>query len=120
MKTMFAVLALAAASVASAGTINLPDPSVYTNFANNTTLIGIAGKYYRAPSQFVYFSECAKPDGARYHCNISVENDVVAVAGDGSTVTVNVTVQFASTLIVSGHNYWRQSQILLSGDVTVQ
>ncbi len=117
MKTILA-FALLAAGTAFAGTISLPDPSVYVNLVSNRTTVGIAGVYYQAPSQFVYFSECAKPDGLHYHCNIMVETGVVLYSNTGASVVANITAQFSSTLITSGHNWWRQSQVVLAGDVT--
>lgn len=110
----------------AAGTVfTLPDSrvSVTPNYSGNTTIVSVAGVSYRGPSQFVYLSECVKPDSATYRCDIKTESNVVLVATDGSTVVVNLTVQFASTFSstsTSGRSYWRSSQIVLSGDVTVQ
>jgi hypothetical protein len=119
MRSLF-LATLALASIAFAGTTSLPDPAISVNLASGYTTVTIAGKAYRGVSQFVYFSECAKPDVPyKYRCDIVVESGVVLVAADGSAAVVNITAQFASTLITSGHNYWRQSQIVLAGDVTI-
>jgi hypothetical protein len=133
MKTLIGCLILCASAICNATTINLPDPAVAVNLANNVTTVTVyqlddlgariydgSAKTYRGASQFVYFSECVKPDSTYYHCNINTESDVVLVASDGSTAVVNITAQFSSTLIRSGHNWWRQSKIVLAGDVTVQ
>jgi hypothetical protein len=107
-------------SVAQAGTIALPDPSVYVDLRSNRTTVGVDGVYYQAPSQFVYVSECPKPDGPRYHCNIVTEDTLVLTATDGSGTTIVVSIQAAvgSTLHISGHNYWSPFQTLISGSVT--
>lgn len=122
MKKFLVALAglIAVPAAFAATTYNLPDPVVYAVASGTTTTVVISGVVYRGPSQFVYFSECPRPDGTGYHCNIMVENDVVLVAADGSTAIVNLTVQFAGVLIRSGHNYWRNSAIVLAGDVTAQ
>lgn len=122
MRSILLLLAFMATTAQAATTYNLPDPavSVNPNYGNTTTIVTIAGVAYRGPSQFVYFSECARPDAPNaYRCNIETESNVVLTAEDGSVVVVNLTVQFASVLIRSGHNFWRPSQIVLSGDVTV-
>ena len=112
-------LALLAAGYAAAATYELPADSIYVNLASNRTTVGLNGTYYQAPSQFAYVSECAKPDGTGYHCNIETETDVLLYATDGSghSIRVTITAQFASTLIRSGHNWWRPSQVLLNGQV---
>lgn len=110
------VIALLIAGYAHAA-IPLPDPTVYVNLASHHTTVGVAGKYYGAPSQFLYLAECPKADDSRYHCDIDTETDVVLKASDGSTITVTITAQFAATLITSGHIWWRSSQIVLSGTV---
>lgn len=129
----FVTLALLAliASPAFAQTINnLPSPSwsITPNYGNTQTIATrytkdaqgnvIDAKTYRGNSQFIYFGECSKPDGATYHCDILVETSVVLVASDGSTAVINLTIQSSSVLIRSGHNYWRHSDIVTSGDVT--
>lgn len=119
MKIIALLAALVSSSAFASTTYSLPDPAVSVNLMSGRTTVTIAGVSYQAPSQFVYFSECVKPDSTYYRCNINTENDVVLVASDGSTAVVNITAQFSSTLIRSGHNWWRQSQIVLAGDVTV-
>jgi hypothetical protein len=108
---------------AQAATYELPDPDipVTPNYSNTTTIVTIAGVTYRGPSQFYYVSECAKPDGPYYRCDVMSESDVVLTAQDGSgaLATVNLTAQFSSTLIRSGHNYWRQGQTVLNGDLAM-
>lgn len=128
MKKIIVLLGLLVSAAGFAGTANLPDPDVVVNVASGATVATfytrdangniLTAKSYRATSQFVYFGECAKPDAVRYRCDIDQESNVVLVAPDGSTAIANLTVQFASTLIVSGHNYWRQSETVLAGDVT--
>lgn len=109
---------------ARAATYPLPDPaiSVVPNYSNTTTIVVLNGVTYRGPSAFYYVRECDKPDGARFHCNVMQEAGVVLTAQDGSgaRVVVDLVVQFASTLITSGHNWWRSTQTVLSGDVTTQ
>ncbi len=126
MKKLIGLILIASlligAGYASAATFySLPDPGVIVNpnFGNTTTIVTVAGKTYRGASNFVYFSECTKPDAVRYRCNIMTEDDVILVASDGSVARVSLTVQFASTLIVSGHNYWRNSQTVLAGELDV-
>lgn len=120
MKKLTYALAMLLAGAAQAATYPLPDPaiSVNPNYSNTTTIVTIAGVTYRGPSQFYYVSECARPDGPTYHCNVMAESGVVLVAAGGQTITVDLTVQFAGILIRSGHNYWRTSQLVLNGDVT--
>lgn len=119
MKTLLLVLTALFASVALAATIDLPDPSVYVNLKSNHTTVGINGKYYGAPSQFVYVSECSTPDSSRYHCDVDTESNVVLTATDGSTITVTITAQFAARLQTSGHNQWVQTETVLDGVVTL-
>ena len=112
-------LAFIFASVARAATYDLPDPNIYVNLASNRTTVGLNDIYYQAPSQFAYVSECAKPDGVRYHCNVETESNVLLydTAGSGKHITVTITAQFASTYIASGHPWWRPSQTLLNGNI---
>jgi hypothetical protein len=110
--------ALLFAGAAQAEEFTLPDPSIYVNLASNRTTVGLNGVYYGAPSQFAYVSECSKPDGPRYHCDIDTETNVTLYATDGSSITVTITAQFSATLLISGHNQWRQSQVVLNGVVT--
>lgn len=121
-KILALIAGLALTGAADAATINLPDEAVFVNpnYGNTTTIVVVNGVTYKGASNFVYFSECAKPDGPRYHCNIEVES-VVLVSPNGNVAVVEgLAVQFAGTLIISGHNYWRDSQIVLSGQVTIQ
>lgn len=121
MKTILSALLLACIGTVNAATYPLPSPEIFVNpnYSNTTTIVQIAGVTYRGASHFYYLSECARPDDARYHCDVLQESWVVLTAADHSTVTVNITAQFASVLITSGHNYWRQSQLVLSGEVWV-
>ena len=109
-----------AASVASAATlIDLPDPNVSVDLRfTGTTYVTVGGVRYGGPSAFVYVSECAKPDGPRYRCNIEQETGVTLYAADNTSIMVDLTVQFASTLITSGRNWWKPSQTVLDGTVT--
>ena len=67
MKTILA-LTMLLAGVAFADTTSLPDPDVTVNpnYQNTTTIVTVwtdgVPKTYRGPSQFIYFSECVKPD----------------------------------------------------------
>lgn len=113
-------LLLLLSSVAQAATTPLPDPAITVDLRTpGTTYVTVGGVTYRGASEFVYFSECSKPDGPRWHCNINVETDVTLYSNTGASIVVSITAQFASTLITSGHNYYRQSQVVLSGEVTV-
>lgn len=99
---------------------SLPDPAVSVDLRTpGTTYVTVGGVRYGGPSEFVYFSECSKPDGPRYRCDIRTETDVTLYSNTGASIVVSLTVQFASTLIISGHNWWRQSQTVLSGDLTL-
>ncbi len=122
MKNLALLALLVSTAALAATTYSLPDPAVYVNLQSNRTTIGIDGVYYQAPSAFAYVSECSKPDGARYRCNIETETDVPLYATDGSgrSITATITAQFSSILITSGHNYWRSSQVVLGGEVTSQ
>lgn len=117
----FLALLLLSVGAHAATVYPLPDAdiSVTPNYSNTTTIVTLAGVNYRGPSAFYYVSECTKPDSARYHCNVMSERAVLLTATDGSgaKLLVDIDAQFSSTLITSGHNYWRQSQILLSGSV---
>jgi hypothetical protein len=113
-----ALLLLISAAAQASTTIDLPNATVYVNLASGNTVVGINGLYYRGASEFVYFSECSKPDVPyRYRCNIMVETDVVLRDAAGNPITVSITAQFASIYVASGHPYWRQSQTVLSGEV---
>lgn len=114
-----AALLLAAHAHASTG-FTLPDPAIFVNpnYGGNTTIVQIAGVTYRGPSQLYYVSECSQADGPRYHCNILAES-VVLKDANGNPITVSLTMQDAAILITSGHNQWRQSQIVLSGSVVL-
>lgn len=113
-----AIAAMALVGGVQAGTANVPDPAVIVSPNSATTIVIVNGKTYRGSSNFVYFSECAKPDGPRFHCSVSIE-DVVLVSVDGSVAVVEgLAVQFAGVLITSGHNYWRNTTTVLSGQVT--
>lgn len=118
MKKFFVLLAaLGFTGVALASTTyELPNDafSVNPNYNNTTTIVTVGATTYRGPSQFFYVGECARADGPKYHCNVMQENQVVLTAPNGSTLVVNLTVQFASVLITSGHNYWRNSQIVVT------
>jgi hypothetical protein len=118
MKKFIAATMLAASGIASAATYDLPDPAIYVNpNVNGTTVVTVEGNTYRGPSAYVYVSECVKPDSPTYHCSILQETDVVLTATNGNTISVSILYQQASVLIRSGHNYWRQSQIVLDGTV---
>jgi hypothetical protein len=118
-KTMLLAAALAVSGAANAATYDLPDPAVYVEpNLNGTTIVTVEGNTYRGPSAYVYVSECAKPDSFTYHCSILQETDVTLTASNGNTISVSILYQQASTLIRSGHNYWRQSRVVLDGTVT--
>lgn len=115
------LLFLAASAAAHAATYELPDPAVQVtpNYGNTTTIVTIAGVTYRGPSAFYYLRECDKADGPKYHCDVMAETNVLLTeaAVPHRTVRADMTAQFSGTLITSGHNYWRYSQILTSGEV---
>ena len=116
-----AVALMAFAGLAQAATYALPDPSILVtpNTLNNYTAVTVAGVRYTGPSAYYYLSECAKPDVPyRYRCDVLQEDAVVLTSSTGSTITVTIIYQQAYTLITSGHNYWRPSQVVLAGTVT--
>lgn len=119
MRKIFALLASLFATVAMASTTyNLPSAAVYVNLASGNTTVGVGGVYYRAASQFVYFSDCPDPNTSRYRCSIQNEN-VTLYSSTGVPATANITAKFESLYVVSGHPYWRQAQTVLAGQVTV-
>jgi hypothetical protein len=105
----------------AATTYDLPDPAIYASFNSsfNRTYVTVAGKSYSGTSQFYYVGECALPDTATRHCNVLEEDDVTLTATDGSTIIVTIVGQHQSVLIRSGHNYWRQSDTVTGGTVTL-
>lgn len=117
----FLILTLIASVAMASTSYTLPDPAVTVtpNWSNTTTIVTVAGVTYRGPSHFYYVSACAKADGPRYHCNVLAETDVVLTDSTGNTAVVSLTMQDASILIISGHNYWRQSQVVLNGDLSL-
>lgn len=119
-KNLLLLPLIAASGLVNAATYDLPDPAVTVaiSAAFNTTSVTVAGKSYRGTSQFYYLSECAVPDTYARRCNIQEEDDVVLTATDGSTITVTVVDQHLAVLIRSGHNYFRTSDTLLSGELT--
>lgn len=119
MKFKYLALLLLSAVAQAATVYPLPDPAIFVNpnYGNTTTIVTIAGVTYRGPSAFYYVSECAKADGARYHCDVLAETDVLLKASDGSQALVTLTIQSAAVLITSGHNYWRNTDTVLNGSV---
>lgn len=120
-KNLLLLPLIAASGLVNAATYDLPDPAVTVTIsaAFNTTSVTVAGKSYRGTSQFYYVSECPGiVDTYAKHCNILEEDDVVLTAADGSTVTVTIVDQSLTVLIRSGHNYYRHSDTLLSGELT--
>ena len=120
-KTMLLAAALAVSGAASAATYDLPDSAILVtpNTLSNYTAVTVAGVRYTGPSAYYYLSECAKPDVPyRYRCDVLQEDAVVLTSSTGSTITVTIIYQQAYTLITSGHNYWRSSQVVLAGTVT--
>lgn len=105
-------------SIAGAATYELPDPDIPVSLFSGSTVVTLHGVSYHSISDFVYVSECTKPDSARYRCNIMQEKEVILFNGTETIVVENIIAQFASILNISGHNYWRQSQIVLSGEIT--
>lgn len=112
---VLAGLCVTAAAMAST-TYDLPNSAfnVTPNWSNTTTIVTVGATTFRGPSQFYYVSACAAPNTARYHCSVQREDQVVLTAPDHSTMVVSLTVQFAGVLITSGHNYWRNSQIVVT------
>jgi hypothetical protein len=117
----------ACATIPVQAVYTLPDPNVTVSLASDVTAVTLRWrtadqvihyKTYTAASQFVYLSECSKPDSSSYRCDVMTESGVTLVAADGSTVTVDITAQFAADYVASGHPWWRQSQIVLNGTVT--
>lgn len=115
------MLATLLASAAQATTYPVPDPAIFINpnYGNTTTIVTMAGVTYRGPSAFVYAGECARPDDAGYRCDILTEYSVQLTAPGHAPIGVSLTIQSANVLIRSGHNYWRHSDTLLSGSVTL-
>jgi len=103
-------------SVAAAAEYTLPDPVVQVNLQSNNTVVTVGGITYHSISDFVYVGECVKPDGPYYHCNVMKETDIMLFNGQEVAVAT-ITGQFSATLIRSGHNYWRNSSVLLNGEL---
>jgi trehalose utilization protein len=121
MKIIIVLLSLLFSSAALAGaTYALPDPSIIVtpNWSNTTTIVTVGSTTYRGASAFYYVRECAKPDSSTYHCMIIREDHTKLTSDSGAAAFVTLTVQSASTLIRSGHNYWRQTDTVLSGSLT--
>lgn len=85
----------------------------------STTTIAVGGKSYSGASTFYYVSECVKPDSVHYHCSVLQEDNVILVAKDGSTITATLRVEKGTTLVTSGHNYWKPFARLIGGEVQV-
>ena len=110
---------LAIANVALAADTTLPDPAVTLSFSQTYgTIMQTGGTAYSGPYALVLTgATCAKPDSPTYHCTIRAE-DVMLYDNLGNTAHLNVTVQVASFLIRSGHNYWRTNTTVLAGTAT--
>lgn len=120
MRVFIFLIALSVFTIAQAATYELPDPDVQVNLnAVDKTVVSIAGVTYIGPSKFVYVSECVKPDVPyKYLCDIKSEKDVTLTEPTGGKkILVSITYQAARTLIRSGINYWRPSNVLLNGTV---
>lgn len=102
-------------------TFVLPNPAITVtpNYSNITTIVTIGTVTWKGPSAFYYVSECTKPDSTVYHCNVLEEDGVTLTAPGHDPMSVSLQYQDAAILIRSGHNYWRQSDTLLNGTVTL-
>jgi len=123
MKLITALLACLITNGALAGTsYSLPDPvvKVTPNASGTTTIVTVGKKAYRGPSAFYYVHHCANRDTPYYHCIVIHEQHVTLTATSGAIAIVWLTVQSASTLIRSGHNYWRHTDTVLAGGLTVR
>lgn len=123
MKVITALLACLITSAAVAGTgYSLPDPSVRVtpNASGTATIVTVRKMTYRGPSAFYYVHRCADADTAYYHCIVIHEQHVTLTAPTGAVAIVWLTVQSASVLIRSGHNYWRHTDTVLAGGLTVR
>lgn len=124
MKILMSIAILLASAMAQASTVyHLPYTDVFVtpNWNNTTTVVTVQGVTYRGPSAYYYVSECFKADGASYHCDVRQEDNVVLTA-DGNTgqfITVSLRITSTSVLIRSGHNYWRHSDFITDGTVTI-
>jgi len=121
MKKLITIGMLLMSGVVAAATYSLPDPSIAVtpNTINNYTYVTVGGVQYSGPSAYYYVSECVKADVPfKYRCDVMQEDEVVLTSSTGATITATIIYQQASTLITSGHNYWRSSQVVLAGSVT--
>lgn len=125
MRSFIAVILMVClAHAAHAATAyELPDPAVGVSLVPTqiagTTTITVGGKTYTGASAFYYVSECVKPDSTRYHCSVLQEDNVTLAATDGSTITATLRIEKGTTLVTSGHNYWKPFARLLGGEVLV-
>lgn len=122
MKMIASLIAALFATLALAGTTyQLPNPAITVNpnYSNTTTLVTIGSVTWRGPSAFYYVGECQRPDDSGYRCNILQEDNVTLTAPGHAPIAVTIAMQSASILIRSGHNYWRSSDTVLNGAVTL-
>lgn len=122
--TLIVVLALsiiAWVSTSHSATLDVPNPAITVNpnYSNTTTIVTMGTTSFRGPSRFFYVGECQKPDSASYRCDVVEEDQVVLTAPSGQTMVVSLVVQSSAVLIRSGHNYWRHTDTVLSGTVSL-
>ena len=115
-----AAAALLVSTGALGATFDLPDPSITVNpnYGGNTTIVTLGGVTWRGPSAYYYVGECARPDSTGYRCNVLQEDNVPLTSPGHAPIAVSITLQEAAVLIRSGHNYWRNSDTVLAGQVT--
>lgn len=121
MKIIIAGFALFFSTGVLAGTTYaLPDPSIIVtpNWSYTTTIVTVKSRTYRGPSAFYYVRRCAKADTASYHCMVLREEHTKITSATGAVAFATLKVESASVLIRSGHNYWRQTDTVLSGALT--
>lgn len=101
-------------------TYQLPDPAIRVtpNWSYTTTIVTMGDTTWRGPSHFYYVGECLRPDGPGYHCNLLQEDNVTLTADGHDPISVSLGIQSYGILIRSGHNFWRNADILLNGSVT--
>lgn len=119
--TLIALLLGFAGSAFAGTTYDLPNPAITVNpnYSNNTTIVTMGATSWRGPSAYYYIGECVRPDDAGYHCNILQEDNVTLTSPGHDPISVTITLQSASILHRSGHNYWSSIDTLLDGSVTL-
>ena len=84
----------------------------------NLTVNGVVYSMPFAPTSVVVTYSNPYVCGLRYRANYSYTN-VIAVAVDGSVITVNdLEATFSRSIVCSGHNYYRSTWTVVGGTIT--